>query len=297
MPDILPDSSKKLLQYITDRIEINEPQTEVNSLAYMVIEHLFHIDKTEVIVDRSIYIRTKEIKALDKLISRINNNEPIQYIVGEAEFYGRKFTVDSTVLIPRPETEELVALIIKENRDKKVKFLDIGTGTGCIPITISKELKDTKPYAIDFDPRVIKTARANAAKFDVEIEFLLIDILTEPIPGGPFDVIISNPPYVRESEKGQMKPNVLEHEPHTALFVNDKDPLLYYRRIGELSQSALKDGGRLYFEVHEEFAEDIKAMLEVMEYHSVRIIKDMNDKNRIVHGLWTNDLFTKPERL
>lgn len=295
MPEILPDSSKKLLQYVIDGIHIDEPKTEINSLAYRVVESLFHIDKTEVMVDRSINITSREKKAMDQFIARINNNEPLQYIVGETEFYGRKFEVNSSVMIPRPETEELVALIIKENRDKKIRFLDIGTGSGCIPVTLLRELKDAKASAIDFDPRVIKTARSNTARYEVEIEFLLIDILTEPIPGGPFDLIVSNPPYVRESEKEHMKPNVLDHEPPTALFVSDNDPMLFYRRICELSQQALKEGGRLYFEVNEYYAEDIKAMMEVMEYHSVDIVKDLNGKNRIVRGLWTDDIFAKPE--
>ena len=297
MPEILPDSSKKLFQYIINGIDINEPEAEVSSIAYRVIDHLFHIDKAEVIVDRSLNITTKEKKNLDQFIMRINDHEPIQYIVGETEFYGRKFEVNSSVLIPRPETEELIALIIKENRDKKIKFLDIGTGSGCIPVTLARELRDSKAYAIDIDPRVIKTARSNAARHEVDVEFLLIDILTESIPGGPFDLIVSNPPYVLESEREHMKANVLDHEPATALFVSDKDPFLFYRRICELSQQALRDGGRLYFEVNEKYAEDIKAMMEVLDFHSVNITQDLNGKNRIVRGLWTNDLFAKPERL
>ena len=295
MPEILPDSSKKLFQYIINGIDINEPTTEINSIAYRVIEYLFSIDKAEVIIDRSLNITTKEKKALDQFLARINDHEPLQYIMGEAEFYGRNFEVNSSVLIPRPETEELVALVVKENRDKKIKFLDIGTGSGCIPVTLARELRDSKAYAIDIDPRVIKTARSNAARYGVEVEFLLIDILTESIPSGPFDIIVSNPPYVLESEREHMKANVLDHEPATALFVSDKDPLLFYRRICELSQQALRDGGRLYFEVNEQYGEDIKAMMEVLDFHSVDLIRDMNGKHRIVRGLWTNDLFAKPK--
>ncbi|TRX50953.1 peptide chain release factor N(5)-glutamine methyltransferase [Fulvivirga sp. M361] len=295
MAEILPNSSKKLLQYILDRIDIPETKQEVGQIANLIIEHIFNLDRAEIIVDRSLNMTSKEKKMLDGYIDRVNNNEPIQYILEEAEFYGRKFMVNASVLIPRNETEELVALIVKENKEKKIKFLDIGTGSGCIAITLAKELKEPKSVAMDFDPRVIKTARANASKLDTEVEFLLIDILTEPIPGGSFDLIVSNPPYIRRSEKEQMKPNVLDHEPGMALFVNDNDPLIFYRRIGELAQAALKDGGKLYFEVNENFADDTKVMLEVMGYTSVDVIQDINGKDRIVRGLWSNDLFAQPE--
>ncbi|MEM7110386.1 MAG: peptide chain release factor N(5)-glutamine methyltransferase [Bacteroidota bacterium] len=297
MSEILPDSSKKLYQYIYDRITIDEPDQEVSAISYLILENQFGIDRAEVILDRSLNLSTKELKSLSQFIARVNNNEPLQYILGEAEFYGRKFNVDLSVLIPRPETEELVNLIIKENRGKKIKFLDIGTGSGCIPITLSKELKETKAYAIDVDPRTIKTARANASKFEVEVEFMLIDILTEGIPNGPYDVIVSNPPYIRESERDTMKENVKDHEPFKALFVVDNDPLLFYRRIAELSIAALKEGGRMYFEVHEAFGEDVKIMLEVLDFNEVKLIKDLNEKDRMVRATWSNDPFTKPNGL
>ena len=297
MAEILPDSTKKLLQYILNGITISESKEEISQIAYLLMSQVFNLDRAEIIVDRSLNMTAKEKKKLDESISRINDNEPIQYILGEADFHGRTFTVNPSVLIPRNETEELVALIIKENKEKKSKFLDIGTGSGCIAITLAKELKGSKAFAIDFDPRVIKMARANAAKFDTEIEFLLIDILTEPIVGSSFDFIVSNPPYVTKSEKELMKPNVLDHEPEMALFVNDHDPLIFYRRIGELAQSALKDGGKLYFEVNENFAEDTKIMLEVMDYTAVEVIRDLNGKDRIVKAVWSTDLFAKPEGL
>ena len=140
MSEILPDSSKKLYQYVFDKINIDGPEQERTAIAYLILEHQFAIAKSEVIVDRSLNISTKELKSLEQFIERVNNNEPLQYILGEAEFYGRKFNVDLSVLIPRPETEELVHLIIKENKGKKIKFLDFGTGSGCIPVTLSNEL-------------------------------------------------------------------------------------------------------------------------------------------------------------
>ncbi|MEM6360670.1 MAG: peptide chain release factor N(5)-glutamine methyltransferase [Bacteroidota bacterium] len=297
LSEILPDSSKKLYQYVFNKLEIDEAEEERSAITYLILEKLFAIKKAEVIVDRSINLVVKRHRELLQFIERVNNNEPIQYILGEAEFYGRKFNVDLSVLIPRPETEELVYLIIKENKGKKIKFLDIGTGSGCIPITLSKELKETKAFAIDVDPRTIRTARQNANKFEVDIEFMLIDILSEHIPNGPYDVIVSNPPYIRESERQALKENVKEHEPSKALFVKDDDPLLFYRRIAELSKAVLKDTGRIYFEVHEDFGEDVKIMMEVLDFNEVQLLKDLNDKDRIVRASWSDDPFAKPNGL
>lgn len=280
----IPDSSKKLLKYITDEIHLEENPEEVQSIAYLIMEHVFDLDKTEIILDRSINVKNSKAKELKEFIKRVNAYEPIQYILEQTEFYGREFKVDHGVLIPRGETEELVQLIIQENSSKKIKFLDIGTGTGCIPITLLKELKGSRAFAIDYDPRAIKVARKNARLHDVQIEFLLIDILNEPIPIQSLDVIVSNPPYVTESDKLHMKSNVLKYEPAMALFVEDSDPLLYYRRIAELAKNTLKEHGLLYFEINERFGEDVKALLEVMDYSQVQIVKDLHGKDRIVRA-------------
>ncbi|ELR71445.1 Methylase of polypeptide chain release factor [Fulvivirga imtechensis AK7] len=292
MSNKIPDSPKKLLQYITSAIKLEESPEEITSIAHLIMEHIFGIDKTEIIVDRSINANKVQAKELNKFIERLNNHEPVQYIIGEADFYGRKFKVNPGVLIPRNETEELVHLIIKENTGKKIKFLDIGTGTGCIPITILKELKGSRAFAIDIDPRVIKTARQNAELHQVQVEFMLIDILNESIPQHGLDVIVSNPPYVTETDKKEMKSNVLKHEPARALFVEDADPLLFYRRIAELAKNALKEEGALYFEINEKYGEDIQALLEAMEYSNVQVIKDLNGKNRIVRASNSINVFS-----
>ena len=292
MPNKIPDSPKKLLQYIISELRLDESLEEINSISQLIMQHIFGIEKTEIIVDRSINASKSQAKELKKFIERINNHEPVQYIIGEAEFYGRKFTVNPSVLIPRNETEELVHLIIKENAGKKIKLLDIGTGTGCIPITVLKELKGSKAFAIDIDPRVMKTARQNAELHQVQVEFMLIDILNEPIPQQGLDVIVSNPPYVTETDKAQMKPNVLKHEPARALFVEDTDPLLFYRRIAELAKNALKEEGTLYFEINEKYGEDVQALLKVMNYSNVQVIKDLNGKNRIVRATNSVNVFS-----
>lgn len=284
MPHNIPDSSKKLLKYITDAIQLEEGPEEISSIAYLIMEHVFEINRTEIILDRSINVSNSKRKELAEFIKRVNTYEPIQYILGKTEFYGRELKVDTGVLIPRGETEELVRLIIQENTGKRIKFLDIGTGTGCIPVTLLKEIKGSRAFAIDYDPRAIKVARKNARLHDVQIEFLLIDILNEPIPIQSLDVIVSNPPYVTESDKLHMKPNVLKYEPSMALFVKDSDPLLYYRRIAELAKNTLKEYGLLYFEINERFGEDVRTLLEVMDYSNVQIIKDLHGKDRIVRA-------------
>jgi release factor glutamine methyltransferase len=282
MSEIIPDSSKKLLQYVINNITIDESDQEKQSLAYIIIDELFNINKSEIITDRSINISKSQGKELKTFIERINKNEPIQYILEEAEFYGRKFNVAQGVLIPRNETEELVDLIIKDSKEKKIKFLDVGTGSACIPITLIKELKLNKGYAIDFDPRVIKIARQNATRHNVDIDFLMIDILTERIPVIGLDVLVSNPPYITESEKVLMKPNVLNYEPNTALFVSDEDPLIFYQKIATAGRECLKDEGRLYFEINERFGNQVAQLLENEGYKNIEIIQDINGKDRIV---------------
>lgn len=282
MSETLPDSSKKLVNWIRDYIQTDLPDSEKTSIAYMLVVDFLKIDKAEIISDRSINLSKGEWKEIKKFLERINNHEPIQYILGEADFYGRKFIVNPAVLIPRNETEELVNLIAKDYKGKKIKILDVGTGTGCIPITLIKELGLSKAYAIDFDPRAIKVARQNAEKFDVEIDFLMIDMLKEKFPVQGIDVIVSNPPYVTYSERTEMNHNVLNYEPNTALFVNDETPLIYYEKIADHAKESLKEDGRLYFEINEKFGEKMKFMLEQKGYKNVLIIQDLNGKDRMV---------------
>lgn len=284
MSEIIPDSTKKLLKWVTEYITLDDSEAEIQSLAYMVVDRLFKIDKTEIISDRSINLSKSELKELKKFLDRINNEEPIQYIIGEADFFGRKFIVNPAVLIPRNETEELVNLIVKDYKDKKIKVLDVGTGSGCIPITLAKELKLNKVFAIDFDPRVIKVAKQNAVKHDVEVEFMMIDALKESFHHTGFDVVVSNPPYVTYDEQELMKNNVLKYEPGTALFVNNETPLIFYERIAEHALESLKEDGRLYFEINEKFGDKIKFKLEQKGYKNVSIIQDLNGKDRIVRA-------------
>lgn len=292
MSSNIPDSSKKLLRYIKENILIDESEEELNSLSNYILEHLFAIDKNEIILDRSVNLSSSQIKSLRKFLDRINEHEPIQYIIGEADFYGRRFLVNPSVLIPRQETEELVYLILQEFKGKKPKFADIGTGSGCIPVTLMKEFAGAKAYAIDFDPRVIRTAKQNAQKHDVAIDFMLLDILRENLPLQSLDFVVSNPPYVTYLDKEQMKQNVLNYEPATALYVKDEDPLLFYRRIAELAVRSLKPGGKIFFEVNERFADDVKSLLEVMDYVEGVVSKDLSGRDRMVHARYSGENLT-----
>jgi len=297
MSDNIPDSSKKLIQYVQESITIDSSEEEIGSLALLTIEHLFKLDRNDIIQDRSINLSSSDQKKLRKFIQRLNDNEPIQYIIGEAHFYGREFIVNPAVLIPRPETEELVKLIIDENKGKKPKFADVGTGSGCIPISIKKELPDSKPFAIDFDPRVIKVAKQNAQRHETNIDFMLMDIIREKMPLKSLDFVVSNPPYVTFSDKELMNANVTDFEPATALYVKNEDPLLFYRRIAEQAIECLKPNGKIYFETNEKYAEDVKLLLEAMEYVEGVVIKDISGKDRIVHARYSGDSFSHPETM
>lgn len=267
-----------------DYIMIDTPDNEKKSIAYMILVDYLKIDHAEIISDRSVNLNKAQWKEIKAFLDRINKEEPIQYILGEADFYGRKFIVNPAVLIPRNETEELVDLIVKDFRGKKIKLLDVGTGTGCIPITVIKELGLNKAYAIDFDPRAIKVARQNAEKHNTDVEFLMIDALKEKIPVQGVDVLVSNPPYVTYSERIEMNNNVIKYEPGTALFVNDETPLIFYERIAENAKECLKEDGRLYFEINERYGEKMKFMLEQKGYKNVSVIQDLNGKDRIVRA-------------
>ena len=214
---------------------------------------------------------------------RLKQYEPIQYILGESLFYGRKFFVDKTVLVPRPETEELVSLVISQHKAKsEVKILDVGAGSGCIAITIDKELPPTEVYAMDIDKEALQTARKNAMIHNSKVMFVQDDIFNYQPSYPMFDVVVSNPPYVTESEKGLMNRNVLDFEPHGALFVPDEDAVRYYNAIIRFSEFYLIPEGKIYFEINERFGNKVVDLLKSRHYEEIFLFKDFNNKNRIV---------------
>ena len=219
---------------------------------------------------------------VEKILNRLLNHEPIQYITGEARFHGMEFSVNPSVLIPRPETEELVDIItdtVGERPDLRV--LDIGTGSGCIAISLARSLKFPHVSALDLSSEAILTARLNAERLKVKINFILADILSASLQK-EFDIIVSNPPYIDESEKKDMDDNVLLHEPHNALFVPDSNPLIFYKRITLLSQNALLPGGYLFFEINPRHASQLKKFIASGGFSEVEIIKDSFGKDRFI---------------
>lgn len=210
---------------------------------------------------------------------------PIQYILGKAPFYGREFEVSPAVLIPRNETEELVHLILRENPKPELRIMDIGTGSGCIPITLDLELNNPAVFGLDISEEALKIASRNAFLLHSKVKFSRLDILKEKLPFKDLDIIVSNPPYVLYSEKELMHTNVLAHEPHLALFVYDDDPLLFYRVISQKAKKALKQGGKLYFEINEAFGKETKELMENLGFGEVTIFEDLNGKERMIRGI------------
>lgn len=224
------------------------------------------------------YIRGK----VADILRRLQAGEPIQYILGEAYFYGMDFKVAPGVLIPRPETEELVDMIVKEERGSDLRVLDVCTGSGCIAIALSRNLLFPRVTAIDVSEEALRIAEENAKALKADIDFIHADIFKwEPDPES-FDIIVSNPPYIDESEKSGMDRNVLDYEPALALFVPDSDPLLFYRRIAELGRTALAPGGRIYFEINPRHADDLVSLMESLDYQNIQIVKDIHSRPRFL---------------
>jgi release factor glutamine methyltransferase len=217
---------------------------------------------------------------------RLLRGEPIQYILGEAPFYGRSFAVTRDTLIPRNETEELVHRILKEYSKPGLRVLDLGTGTGCIPISLALELTTPEVYALDVSAAALEVARQNAATLGATVQFIEGSLLEKPLELPKMDVIISNPPYVPLRDQAEMHANVVNFEPHLALFVPDEDPLVFYRAIGKWGQQLLKPGGKLYLEIYENLAEELVQLLRSQGYLQVQVHQDLNGKNRMISCLW-----------
>lgn len=275
---------KDSMKYIAENLEGLYDKNEIDSFIYLIFNHLLGYGRKEMILMRNEILSTENKERIHEVVERLKVFEPVQYILGETEFYGLRFFVKPGVLIPRNETEELVDLIIKRNKHKKISVLDVGTGSGCIPVAVKKYIPESEVWSCDISETALSVAKENAFRNSVEIFFVNFDILsnqTFPVTG--FDIIVSNPPYVTEKEKQLMQPNVLEYEPHEALFVPDNDPLKFYRAIVEKSAVLLKIGGDVYFEINEMFGDDVRKLLESNNF-TAEIVKDINGKDRIVIG-------------
>jgi release factor glutamine methyltransferase len=282
-------NSKVLFQEFLKKITSTGNIEELRSIAYLVFENLFGFTKIDILTNRRIDVTDYAVDQLARIAQRIATHEPIQYILGEAEFFNRKFFIDTNVLIPRPETEELVMLVKQQVKAKKskdaVRVMDIGTGSGCIPITLALEISDIKVFATDISDGALAIARKNATTLNANVTFFRSDILLDEIPEQNLDVIVSNPPYIALREKSFMMANVVEFEPHLALFVPDNDPLLFYKAIGLKSKKALKPNGLLFVEINEQFGKSVGDLFLNYGYTDINIIKDISGKERIVSGI------------
>lgn len=277
---------QKAKSYISKELEKLYPQPEIESFFFIIIEHLREYDRTTSLMNMDEDLSAEEAEKFKMTVERLKKQEPIQYILGETEFYGLKFLCKKDVLIPRPETEELVDWILKENSGN-LNILDICTGTGCIPVSLKKNLRYADVFACDISEKCLDLASWNALRHDIDIDVFELNILNpvldEELPR--FDIIVSNPPYVTESEKQLMQQNVLDFEPELALFVNDKEPLIFYHAIIEFSKKHLKKEGRIYWEINEAFGEECVSLLQNSGYRNVVLRTDINGKNRMVSAI------------
>lgn len=276
----MPLSYQQLVKNWSDQLshyETNEAQNLVN---WLLENHLGFRR-----MDMMNFLEEKDLpEALMLDFDRLKTGEPIQYILGKGPFYGREFHVSPATLIPRNETEELVHLIVKENQKSDLRILDVGTGTGCIPITLALEMKNPEVFGLDISEGALKIAFSNAKKLKAQVSFSKCDILTTLPPILELDILVSNPPYIPIEEKGLMHRNVLEFEPDLALFVTDEDPLIFYKTIAEKGKSLLKPTGKIYFEINERFGKEVSNLLDGFGYKNVKVIQDLNGKDRIVSG-------------
>ena len=283
-------NSKALFLDLVNQVKIDEDRGEIQSMVYLLLENLFSLSRAEILLGKEVTIPETDYSRLNEIIRRINSNEPIQYILGTTTFYGRNFKVNDSVLIPRPETEELVRLVVTylnrvTNPGRPFRILDIGTGSGCISITLALEIKTADIYATDVSLQSLDVARENALRLNAGIQFIAHDILRDELPVKNLDAVISNPPYIPWAERQTMNRNVIGFEPHLALFVSDDDPLIFYRVIVEKSRLALVSKGLLAVEVNERFGNEVALLFTTGGLTDVEIIKDLSGKERIVTGI------------
>ena len=259
----------------------NFSRTEIISFAYLSIEKILGFSKSDCILNSNYILSDEDVSSFEKIIVDIKKNIPIQYILGETLFYNLKFNVNSSTLIPRPETEELVRYILTHNFSS---VLDIGTGSGCIAISIAKN-SNASIDAIDNSKEALEIAKSNAILNSVDVNFMFNDVFAFS-DTKKYDLIVSNPPYVLNSEKKYMHKNVIDYEPHSALFVDDNDPLIFYKKIAEIAINKLNKNGYLFFEINERFSNQIIDILSNLNFVDIELKKDVNGRDRIIKSIF-----------
>lgn len=273
---------KRLIKQLRDELSNLYPHGEREALINIIALDLLKIGSTSYYLRDDITLTPNQQEKLSNAIERLKRAEPIQYILGETQFCELTFKVNPSVLIPRPETGELIQWIVEENRDKENKILDIGTGSGCIAISLAKKMPQSAVTAWDISPQAIDTAKENNKINATNVTFVKQDIFTATGEERKYNIIVSNPPYIKEEEKKDMQRNVLDWEPSLALFVPDNDPLLFYREIAQKGQTILTKGGKLYFEINREHGKDICNMLAQYGYSEIELRKDYADNDRMI---------------
>lgn len=258
-------------------------EKETRNVIFLLMEGLFQVSPADILVGKE-FTMTKQLKTKwEESIERLKSHEPIQYVLGNAHFYGLDFKVNKDVLIPRQETEELVDWIVSQQHEGQ-EVLDIGTGSGCIAISIGLKLPDVQVTAWDNSPRALSLARKNAENHHINIDLQEVDVLSQEIPEAVFDLIVSNPPYIPTQQKNIMHPNVIEYEPAGALFVGDDHPLTFYSAICNMTSRILRPKGWIYFEINESFGREMVRLLKDHSFNKIELRKDINGKNRMVRG-------------
>lgn len=278
----IEDGRKKIINAIHGVYEENEAK----NISELLIEYITRLSRIESIIKKNESLTVDQANLLNDSLQRLQTHEPVQYIINEGWFAGMKFYVDKNVLIPRPETEELVEWILQEYKrpNAKYRILDIGTGAGCIAIALKKKLPSGEIWACDISTEALNIARINADSLDAAIDFVGLDFLDEmqrkQLPR--VDVIVSNPPYIPFRDKSEMRMNVVDYEPSIALFVRDDDPLIFYKAIADFGKEKLNERGKIYMEINETFAGEIKGLFHLKGYPSVEVKKDLQGKNRMI---------------
>lgn len=286
---IADNTIKAVKSYFKTELSFQFELNEILSMFSVVMHFYFKLDKKDLILKEDERLTESDLLKVIYCVKALKMNKPLAYIIGEWEFYGLPFKVNEHTLIPRPETEELVILILKENVGE-LNILDIGTGSGCIPISLKKQSNNYRVLAVDVSKGAIEIATENAKINEVEITFKEYDILKNRHEKftPQLDVIVSNPPYIPEKDKALMDSNVLDFEPHLALFVANSEPLIFYDAISDFALQNLKNSGKLYFEIHENYGKEVLNLLHEKRFSEVKIIQDINGKNRIVSAQLIN---------
>lgn len=278
---------KKVVPYIKESLIAYYPESEISGFMRIIIEHITNKSYHQALL-AEVELMPHQQEKVELIVERLKRHEPIQYILEETEFFGLPFYVNENVLIPRPETEELVELILKEDNKTGLSILDIGTGSGAIAIALAKHIKNGEVSAWDISSKALDVAALNSKANSTTVSLKQVDALSGYPLDKKFDIIVSNPPYVLDSEKKSMEQNVLDYEPHQALFVPDNDPLLFYKRIADIALNLLNPQGKLYFEINQAKGKDVIDMLKEKGFSDIVLFQDLSNKDRMVRSALKN---------